>query len=121
MANNAPDRAMAMRLLAEAVATDRKGKAGVARLLGAGFGRSLLSRVLSPNDPLEMSDDLARRVIDTLHVVRACPGTGTAQPIAECWRITSTKAPTHNPHAMRIWKACQTCPHKPTQPAGDTQ
>lgn len=114
MANNAPDRDLAQRLLAEAVAADPKGKAGVARRLGDGFGRSLLSRVLSPNDPLEMSDDLARRVIDTLHVVRACPGTGGEQPIAECLRLATAKAPTHHPHAMRIWKACQSCPHKPT-------
>lgn len=114
MANNAPDLALAKSLLLTAIAADPKGKAGVARRLGRGCGRSLLSRVLSDNDSLEMSERLAARVIDRYHVIPNCPATGQEQPRAECLRISAGKAPTHNPLAMRIWKTCQHCTHKPT-------
>lgn len=117
MATNATaravDRDLALQLLQKAVATHPKGKAGVAIRLG--YGRSLLSRVLSPNDPLAMSEDLARRVIDRLYVIPECPATLHEQPRSECRRIGLGKAPTHNPLAMRIWKTCQTCPHKPAE------
>lgn len=112
MASNTPDIALATRLLQEAIeAAGKKGKAAVAARLG--YGRSLLSRVLSPNDKLEMSPALAQRVIDRFHVIPQCPATNLEQPRSECLRLSSGKAPTHNPLAMRIWKTCQTCPHKP--------
>ncbi|MBN8462655.1 MAG: hypothetical protein J0M01_07555 [Dechloromonas sp.] len=110
-------RELALRLLVAAVAADKKGKAGVAARLGAGCSRSLLARVLSPNDEAGMSDKLARRVIDAYHVIRACPATDGEMPISECRRIALGHAPTHNPLAMRIWKTCQTCPHKPAKGA----
>lgn len=108
------DRDLALRLLNDAVAADPAGKAGVARRLGDGFGRSLLSRVLSPNDTATMTEQLARRVIDVYHVIPVCPATGQLQPRRDCIRIGAAPAPTHNPAAMRIWKTCQTCPNKPT-------
>lgn len=105
-------RDLALRLLTEAVAAaGTKGKAAVAVRLGK--GRSLLSRVLSPNDPLEMSEKLADRVIDTYHVIPVCPATGKEQPRAECFRFAQGKAPMHNPMAMQTWKKCQSCPHSP--------
>lgn len=114
MASNTVDRELALQLLTAAVAADPNGKAGVGRQLGRGFGRSLISRVLSPKDPLQISDALATRVIDVYHVIPICPATRTQQARSECLRITRSKAPTHNPLAMRIWKTCQTCSHKPT-------
>jgi len=110
MANNV-DRDLAMALLVTAVANDPKGKAGVADKVG--YGRSLISRVLSPNDSASLSDGLARRVIDVYHVIPTCPATGTTQPRSECMRLSQGKAPMHNPGAMRVWKTCQTCPHQP--------
>ncbi|WP_153116056.1 XRE family transcriptional regulator [Rhodocyclus tenuis] len=111
------DRALAERLLIAAVAdAGRAGKAAVAARLG--YGRALISRTLSPSDPLGMSDALAERVIATYHRIEHCPGTGDEQPRAECLRIAGLeRAPMHNPAAMRVWKACQTCPNKPA-PAG---
>ncbi len=105
-------RTLALQLLAAAVsAAGKKGKSAVAIRLG--YGRALISRVLSPNDPLEMSDKLADRIIDRLHIIPACPATDQQQPRSECIRIAGSAAPMHNPLAMRIWKVCQTCPHKP--------
>mgnify|MGYP000860274767 CR=1 FL=1 len=121
MALDTETRALALQLLTAAVAADRKGKAGVAARLGTGRSRSLLARVLSPNDACAMSDKLAARVLDVYHVVRACPGTGGEMPVSECQRLSGGPAPTHNPQAMRIWKACRTCPFKPTKPQGDAK
>lgn len=104
--------ALARQLLIEAVAdAGKKGKAAVAARLG--YGRSMISRVLSPNDPLEISAALADRVIDRYHVIPVCPATNQPQPRLECLRLNAAKAPMHNPLAMRIWKECQTCPNKP--------
>lgn len=112
MPNNAPNIELATRLLQEAInAAGKKGKAAVAIRLG--YGRSLLSRVCSPNDPVEMSGKLAQRVIDVYHVIPQCPATGLEQPRSECQRLSKGAPPMHNPLAMRIWKTCQTCPHKP--------
>ena len=102
---------LARRLLADAVVNHKKGKAGVAIQLG--YGRALISRVLSPNDPLEMSPKLAKRIIDCFHVIPECPATQQEQPRSECRRLADGHAPTHNPLSLRIWRTCQTCPHKP--------
>ena len=115
MALNADTRALARQLLVAAVAADKKGKAGVAARLGKGCSRPLLARVLSPNDGCPISDKLAARILDVYHVVRACPGTGGEMPVSECQRLANGPAPTHNPQAMRIWKACQSCPFKPAK------
>ena len=102
---------LALRLLGEAVKGDKKGKAGVASRLG--YGRAMIARVLSPNDPLQITEALAQRVIDRLYVVAECPATLHSQPRSECRRLALGPAPTHNPLSMRIWRLCQTCPHKP--------
>lgn len=103
---------LARQLLTEAVSdAGKRGKSAVAARLG--YGRSMISRVLSPNDPLEISAALADRIIDRYHVIPTCPATNQSQPRLECLRLNSAKAPMHNPLAMRIWKECQTCPHKP--------
>lgn len=114
MDSNAVDRDLALVLLEKAVAEHPDGKAGVAKQLGC--GRSLISRVLSPNDPLKISAALARRVIDRLHVIPSCPATQRPKPRTECQSMAFIPAPTHNPSTMQIWKTCQTCPHRPTTP-----
>lgn len=112
-------RQQAMALLTAAVAAAGKGgKAAVASRLG--YGRALLSRVLSPNDPLEMSEALADRVIDRFCVIPDCPATHQPQPRNECRRLNQSGAPMHNPLSMRIWRVCQTCPHKPIK-EGETK
>ncbi|MBL8396631.1 MAG: hypothetical protein JNL84_00590 [Candidatus Accumulibacter sp.] len=112
MANDQPvDLDLAMTLLKKAINDHLKGKAGVAEQLG--YGRTLIARVMSPNDPLIMSAKLAQAVIRRYYVVENCPATHQRQPIIECRRLALGKAPTQNPQSMRVWKCCQTCPHKP--------
>jgi hypothetical protein len=106
---------LAMQLLTQAAQENPKGKAGVAASLG--YGRSLISRVLSPNDKCEMSEDLAKKIIDRLYVIPECPATSHPQPRSECSRLNSLPAPMHNPLSMRIWRVCQTCEYKPEKGA----
>lgn len=113
MPANTVDIELATRLLKEAVAANPKGKSGVGRRLGPGCGRVMISRVLSESDALVMTTKMARRVIDVYHVIPECPATGLPQPRMECLRLSKGSAPTHNPLAMRIWKACRTCSHCP--------
>lgn len=109
MENNAID----WRALLEAeVARDPRGKAGVAVRLG--IKRAYVSRIMSSGRSAiaNVSQKFIDRVIDRFHVVDRCPATQAAQPRAECHKANS-HAPTHNPLAMRIWRCCQTCVHKP--------
>ncbi|MDI9407709.1 MAG: LacI family transcriptional regulator [Candidatus Pacebacteria bacterium] len=104
---------LATKLLKQAVAeAGGGGKALVARRLG--YSRPMIARVLSPNDSWQMSLAMADRIIDRLNAISNCPGTGRVQARAECLRFAAMPAaPTHNPAAIRIWRACQSCLHKP--------
>lgn len=106
-------RAFAQQLLADAVRAHPRGKAGVAAQLGV--CRSLLSRTLSPNDKLDLSEPMIQRVIDCLHTIPVCPATGEPIAYSDCRRISSGPAPSHNPYKMTIWVRCHTCPNKQTE------
>lgn len=92
-----------------------KGKAGVGKELG--FGRAYVSRVIatiegrSSGFPNGVPQSFIDRVIDRLHVIE-CPATCQKQPRGDC-RKANGPAPTHNPLAMHVWRACQNCKHKP--------
>lgn len=95
----------------------KRGKAGVAARLG--IKRAYVSRVIatlegrSSGFPNGVPQPFIDRVMDRLHVIRECPATLQPQPRAECKRIGNGPAPTHNPLALRTWKFCQECQHKP--------
>lgn len=101
-------------LLRQAVAdANSAGRGGISRVAARlGVTRSYVSQVLN-GLRANVPDAFVARVIDRLHVVAECPATGLPQPRSECRRLGLGAAPTHNPLAMRIWKACQQCPHKP--------
>lgn len=109
------------RLLVEEIAAEEaksgKGKAGVAVRLG--FGRAYVSRAIatiegrSSGFPGGVPQSFIDRVLDRLHVIKECPATTLPQPRHECQRLGNGPAPTHNPLAMRIWKVCQRCDHRP--------
>ena len=100
-------------LLEGEVKRDPRKKAGVADRLG--FKRCYVSRVMSTGSSAvpNVSQRFIDRVIDRFHVVDLCPATKAPQPRAECNK-SNEPAPTHNPQAMRVWRCCQTCPHKPS-------
>ena len=86
---------------------------GTVRLSGMlGYANhTLVSRIAKGH--IEASAAFKTKIIERLYVVAECPATGLPQPRSECARIGRGAAPTHNPLAMRVWKICQTCPHKP--------
>ena len=103
-------------LLETEVAADPKGKAGVAARLG--FGRSYVSRALATGRSRAgftggVPQAFIDRVIERLHVIE-CPANYQKQPRGAC-RKANEAAPTHNPLAMRIWRACQSCANKPVK------
>lgn len=103
---------LALSLLDTALSAPGATKAALAARLG--ISRPYVSRVMNGDmDPIPES--FVARVIDRLHVVAQCPATTLAQPRSECRRLARGPAPTHNPLSMRIWRICQTCPHKPEQ------
>ena len=98
-------------LLEAEVARNPRGKAGVAPRLG--IKRSYLSRIMSSgSSAVAASPEVIRRVIDRFHLVDECPATNQPMPRSDCLKALQA-APTHNPLSMRIWRCCQTCPHKP--------
>ena len=108
------DKPLWLQLLEQAVENaGPRGKQAVAIRLGV--SRSYVSRAMSDGSSgLEKpSGKFIARVIDRLYVVDECPATNLPQPRAECRRLALCPPPTHNPLAMRIWKICHTCQHRP--------
>ncbi|MCB1908122.1 MAG: helix-turn-helix transcriptional regulator [Rhodocyclaceae bacterium] len=103
---------LALSLLDTALAAPGASKAALATRLG--ISRPYVSRVMN-GDMNPIPETFIARVIDRLHVVAECPATTLAQPRSECKRLALGKAPTHNPLSMRIWRICQSCPHKPEE------
>lgn len=107
------------RLLEKAVAEEPRGKAGVVdRLIAAGaqrVSRTQLSLVLSGTYPAS-PQRLAAKVL-AVYDRHHCPYLGADVSIDHCIAITRGPVPTWDPAALDNRRVCQTCPHKPTQPA----
>ena len=89
-----------------------------------GVSRTAVSLALSNRYPSPSTSGIERRVIAALDG-RECPAQGERISAQQCRKYRERPAPTHNPMAMRIWRACQSCPHNPecaaSQPRGDDQ
>lgn len=105
------ERALAL-LVAAVAGAGKGGKAAVAERLGAGCSRSLLARVLSPNDPCVMSDKLALAVIKA-YDRRDCPHTGESVEPALCRKKALGPKPFGGSARAAWWLTCQACPFKP--------
>ena len=76
-----------------------------------GVSRTAISLVQSDKYPVK-TDRIAKRVESVLGAV-ACPALSQQIELARCRGYRSMRAPTHNPIAMRHWRACQRCPNNP--------
>ncbi len=95
-------------LLAEAIATDPRGRAGVADRLG--LSRSAVSQVMSDTYPARV-DKIAQTVLDHLDKPD-CPLVGRIIERALCRRTALIPGP-RGGDARARWLTCQTCPSKP--------
>jgi len=93
------------------IAADPRGKAGVADRLGV--SRCYVSRVLTAGKSgyQAVPRKFVLRVLD-LDAEIDCPAADAKRPRAECHKANDPM-PTWNPIAVGLWRACQTCPHKP--------
>lgn len=78
-----------------------------------GVSRTAVSLVLSDKYPAK-TDRIAQRVIDVLGAVN-CPALEESIPPERCLGYRTMRAPTHNPIAMRHWRACQRCSNNPVK------
>ena len=82
--------------------------AAAARRLG--YARTSVSLALAGKYP-GATAKLAARVLEVLGTVE-CPHLGFAVTPARC-ADASGAMPTSSPGDLRLWRACQACPHKP--------
>lgn len=100
-----------LQLLGDAVAREGS-KARVAGLLGV--SRSAVSLALAGKYPAGTAK-LEARVLDRLAHRVDCPYLGRDIAANTCRSTASQPMSVSSPAAFRAWRACQTCPHKPTE------
>lgn len=83
-----------------------------------GMSRSAVSLALANRYPSPNTAGVEQRVIEALDRM-TCPALGAEIDSNQCRRYREREAPTHNPMAMRAWRACQNCPHNPANTQGD--
>lgn len=95
-------------LLAREVEQSNRTKAGER----IGMSRSAVSLVLANKYPSPTTNNIERRVMDTLGRIE-CIALGDVLTVEQCQTYRERPAPTHNPPAMQHWRACQHCPSNP--------
>ena len=91
----------------------RTSIAATARRLG--YSRTAVSLALAGKYP-GSTDRLAATVLDILGRL-ACPHLEREVTPGEC-AVNGGQMPTSSPAALRLWRACQTCPHNTTRRPG---
>ncbi|MNF63358.1 hypothetical protein D3C84_450590 [compost metagenome] len=97
-----------VRLLAAEVEQSNRTQAGER----IGMSRSAVSLALGNRYPSRSTAGIERRVMEALGRID-CLALGEPIDAEHCRGYREQKAPTHNPQAMRHWKACQHCPNNP--------
>lgn len=97
-----------VRLLAAEVAVSTRIKAGER----IGMSRTAVTLVLANRYPSPSTAHIERRVLDTLGRLQ-CVALDAVITTEQCQSQRKKPAPTHNPHAMPGWRACQHCTHNP--------
>ncbi|MCY1290486.1 hypothetical protein D9M69_418620 [compost metagenome] len=98
-----------VRLLANAVEQTNRTLAGQR----IGMSRTAVTLALANRYPSPSTAAVERRVLDALGRIE-CVAIGEVVTAEQCQSYRERPAPTHNPHAMRHWRACQHCPQNPT-------
>jgi hypothetical protein len=96
-------------LLAREVEQSNRTKAGER----IGMSRTAVTLALANNYPSPSTAAVERRVMDALGRLD-CVALGDVITAEQCQTYRERPAPTHNPHAMQHWRACQHCPNNPS-------
>jgi hypothetical protein len=102
-----------LQLLRQAVEAEGSSITTVAAKLGV--SRTSISLVLAGKYPAK-TDKIEARVLD-IYARLICPHTLVEIRHAECRETAAAATPTSSPQAMRQWRACQSCIHKPSEGA----
>ena len=78
-----------------------------------GVSRTLVSLVASDNYHARL-DKFAKKVLDAFDGFE-CPHLGSRVTTNACRANAVRQAPTSSAREARHWRACQSCPHKPTE------
>lgn len=97
-----------VRLLAAEVARSNMTRAAER----IGMNRATVSTALRNCYPATSTAGVERRVLEVLGQL-ACPALEQTITLVQCQSFCERPAPTHNPHAMHHWRACQHCQHNP--------
>ena len=62
------------------------------------------------------TDRFGEKVLTAFGVIR-CPHLGIDIPRTDCAGHALRSVPTSSPEKLRLWVACQACPHKPKEAA----
>lgn len=95
-------------LLAREVEQSNRTKAGER----VGVSRTAVTLLLQNRYPSPSTERMERRVMDVLGRIQ-CVALGEVITAKQCQTYRERPAPTHNPHAMQHWRACQHCPQNP--------
>lgn len=74
-----------------------------------GVSRTTISLVMNGKYPA--STEKIESLVMALYSRVDCPHLGESIPITQCKRHHNENAPTSSPRAMRLWRACQSCPN----------
>lgn len=96
---------MWLTLLTDAV--NKSSRQAVADELGV--SRTTISLVLNDNYPAS-TDKIEEKVLNFYGRLE-CPHTGESISINQCKANHLSAPPTSSPRAMRLWRACQSCPN----------
>lgn len=77
-----------------------------------GMSRTAVTLLLQNRYPSPSTEHVERRVMKTLGRIE-CVVLGEVITAEQCQTHRDKPAPTHNPHAMQHWRACQHCPQNP--------
>ncbi|WP_256587920.1 hypothetical protein [Pseudomonas sp. FFUP_PS_473] len=102
-----------VRLLAKEVMATSRAQAAIR----INMSRTAVSLVLVNKYPSPTTAGVERRVMDVLGRIE-CVATGEMLTVEKCQGFYQRPAPTHNPHAMQHWRACQQCPFNPNCSGG---
>ncbi|MFH1813421.1 MAG: LacI family transcriptional regulator [Pseudomonadota bacterium] len=81
-----------------------------------GYKNHTIVSLISAGKYQASTDRFGEKVLTAFGVIR-CPHLGIDIPRTDCAGHALRSVPTSSPEKLRLWVACQACPHKPKEAA----